>query len=273
MTASGAPRLSSVTGGILPALGLTDARDQYELVANFAARRKRACMEAIIPRDIIDAAVEQCDKTLKAGHTEPLTDRIRKMASAFAEYGVTVPMIEKRLQHKLEACIEQELVLLRKIFVSLKDGMSKREDWFDVYAAEITRPKFDGEPANPDTQAESAAGLAPAQTSSPAEQPKRGRKKAAEAQPAQAAAPAPVQPGVSNKATDGGGVATLKPEAEQGVQLSRPGPAPAAPAQSAFAALASEAYNQLRTCMEHSQITDTRRSSGRTGGTNMPLRC
>ncbi|HEY6154660.1 MAG TPA: hypothetical protein VIW07_13045, partial [Candidatus Udaeobacter sp.] len=111
---------------------LDDPRDQYELVANFAARRKRACLEAIIPRDIIDSAIEQCERTLKSGHTEPLTDRVRKMATAFAEHGVSVDMIERKLQHKLDACIEQELVILRKIYTSLKDGMGKREDFFDV---------------------------------------------------------------------------------------------------------------------------------------------
>ena len=32
---------------------------------NYAARRKRACIQAVIPGYIIDAAVEACEKTLK----------------------------------------------------------------------------------------------------------------------------------------------------------------------------------------------------------------
>jgi hypothetical protein len=114
---------------------LTDPRDVYEHTANFAARRQRSCMEAVIPKDIIDDALEQCDKTLKSGHTEPLVDRVRKMVGLFAEHGVSVEMIEKRLQHKLSAVIEQEMVLLRKIYTALRDGMGKREDYFDVSAA------------------------------------------------------------------------------------------------------------------------------------------
>jgi len=146
---------------------LDDPTDIYLHVANFAARRKRTSMEAIVPRDIIDAALEQCDKTLKAGHAEPITDRIRKMATVFAEHGVTVEMLERRLQHKLDACIEQELVLLRKIFTSLKDGMGKREDFFDVTAA--PKPaKF--EDVKADEKAEAAAGLAPS-TPAPAVAP------------------------------------------------------------------------------------------------------
>jgi hypothetical protein len=110
---------------------LTEQRDIYELVANQGARRKRACILSLIPGDIVDAAEAECDKTLKGDNTEPLIDRVRKMASAFMEIGVTTDMLEKkRLGHILDATDENELVALRKIYVSLRDGMSKREDWF-----------------------------------------------------------------------------------------------------------------------------------------------
>jgi hypothetical protein len=163
---------------------LDDPRDIYEVTANFAARRQRSCMEACIPRDVIDAALEQCDKTLKSGHTEPLADRIRKMATAFAEFGVSTEMLEKRLQHKLDATIEQELVLLRKIFTALKDGMGKREDYFDVNVTAPKPAKFQEpkEPVKPKETApakvdkaeeakEAAAGLAPVQPAQPAPTP------------------------------------------------------------------------------------------------------
>lgn len=111
---------------------LTDPRDVYELVANMGARRKRACILALIPGDVVDAAEEECVKTLKGDTSEPLPDRIRKMAATFAEVGVTIPMLEKRLGHNLDATDETELVGLRKIFTGMKDGMSKREDWFSL---------------------------------------------------------------------------------------------------------------------------------------------
>lgn len=136
---------------------LTDPRDIYEMVANQGARRLRSCILGVIPGDVVDIAVEQCEKTLASGSVEPLLDRVRKMAAAFADYGVTVIMLERRLGHKLDATIEQELVNLRKIYTSLKDGMAKREDFFDLQAdqSEPKSPKFD------DAKAESAAGLAP----------------------------------------------------------------------------------------------------------------
>lgn len=109
---------------------LTDPRDIYELVANNGARRLRACILGIIPGDIIDAAVEQSKKTL-ASSEEPLSERINKLVTAFGEYGVKAEHLEKKLCHKLEAIIETELVTLRAVYKSIKDGMATREAFFD----------------------------------------------------------------------------------------------------------------------------------------------
>lgn len=110
---------------------LQDPRDVYELVANQGARRLRACILGVVPGDIVDEALEEVNATLKnAGDGNPLADRVNAMATAFEKHGVTSDMIAERLGHNLDATSEQELVNLRKIFVSLKDGMSKRDDWF-----------------------------------------------------------------------------------------------------------------------------------------------
>ena len=109
---------------------LTDERDIEELILNKGARRKRACILALIPGDVVEDALDQCEKTLKGQSAEPLADRVKKMVEVFDGYQVKVSMLEARLGHKLEATSEAELVSLRKIYTSLKDGMSKREDWF-----------------------------------------------------------------------------------------------------------------------------------------------
>lgn len=109
---------------------LDDPRDVYENEANFAARRMRACILAIIPRDVQDLAIDECNKTLVGGSKEPLIDRVRKMIHAFAELGVTKEMVETRLGHHVDACAEQDLVTLRGIYSSIRDGMSKVDQWF-----------------------------------------------------------------------------------------------------------------------------------------------
>jgi hypothetical protein len=108
---------------------LTDPRDIYEMIANQGARRLRACILGIIPGDIQDAAVAQCEATLKSDE-QPIEDRVRNMVIAFKEYGVTQDDIETMLMQKLDACTERDILRLRKIYTSLKDGMSKKEDHF-----------------------------------------------------------------------------------------------------------------------------------------------
>lgn len=111
---------------------LDDPRDIYELVANQGARRLRSCILGIIPGDIVEAAIEECNKTLTGNNTVPLKDRIAAALKAFKEkYRVTQEMIEARVGYKAEAFTEYDYLDLIKIFNSLKDGMSKVEDWFD----------------------------------------------------------------------------------------------------------------------------------------------
>lgn len=118
---------------------LDDPRDIYELVANQGARRVRACILGVIPGDIVDSALEQCEKTLKSGNNEPLIDRVRKMVKAFEDnFSVSKAMIEKFLGCSSEAFSENDFIRLRKIYGSLKDGMAKREDYFDINAGKET---------------------------------------------------------------------------------------------------------------------------------------
>ncbi|WP_079709950.1 hypothetical protein [Paraliobacillus ryukyuensis] len=111
---------------------LTDPRDIYELVANNGARRVRACILGVIPGDIIDNAVSECNKTLQGQNQEPIKDRIAKSLKFFKEkYGVTQEQIEERIGYNISAFTEYDLVQLGNIYNSLKDGMSKVDDWFN----------------------------------------------------------------------------------------------------------------------------------------------
>lgn len=110
---------------------LTESRDIYEIVANQGARRLRACILAALPGDVVDAAEQRCKKTLESSDT-PIADQIRKLVLAFDELGVKSEHIEKRLGHKLDATIPAEIVTLRGIYKSLKDGMADRSQFFDI---------------------------------------------------------------------------------------------------------------------------------------------
>ena len=80
---------------------LTDPRDIYEVIANQAQRRVRTCLENIIPRDVIEMAREECDKTLTA-HVDMTPEALKKLVDAFSKFGVTKAMIETRIQRRLD---------------------------------------------------------------------------------------------------------------------------------------------------------------------------
>jgi hypothetical protein len=128
---------------------LTDPRDIYEIVANNGARRLRACILGVIPGDVIDAAVDKCQETLKNGYKEPLEDRIKNMIAKFdKEFSVKKEMLEKLMGYNINAFTEMDVVKLIGIFKSLRDGMAKREDYFEIKAdkkaPEPASTKLDG---------------------------------------------------------------------------------------------------------------------------------
>lgn len=158
---------------------LTDARDIYETVMNSGSRRLRNCILAVIPGDVIDEAEKACDETLKqAAGSEPIQDRIRNMATHFDSFNVTGDMIAKKFGCKLESLSEVQLAQLRKIAMSLKDGVGKVSDFFE-------QPKSD-------TGAELQAVLKPTEKAVAADRPPG----AVEAVAAKSAVPtsAPVTP-------------------------------------------------------------------------------
>jgi hypothetical protein len=109
---------------------LEDPRDVYEMVANQGARRLRACILAVIPGDVTEAAVNQCETTMKTqADTSP--EAMQKMVAAFEPFGVTKEQIEKRIQRRLDAIVPAQVVSLKKIYASLRDGMSAAADWFE----------------------------------------------------------------------------------------------------------------------------------------------
>jgi hypothetical protein len=109
---------------------LTDPRDIYEMVANQGARRLRACILAVIPGDVTEAAVNQCEMTLHA-KADVSPEAVQKMVDAFSKYGVTKEQIEAKIQRRLDAIQPAQVVAIKKIYVSLRDGMSKPEEWFE----------------------------------------------------------------------------------------------------------------------------------------------
>lgn len=130
---------------------ITDERDIYEITANQGSRRLRACILALVPGDIIEAAVARCEKTLVA-KVGDMSIVIPKMLAKFEAIGITRVMIEKRLRHKIDATQPAEVVQLGNVYNSIQDGMATVYDFFDI----------EGPAKAPEDVLKPAAGSAPA---------------------------------------------------------------------------------------------------------------
>lgn len=124
------PHIRSTKKGNIP---LTDPRDIYELVANQGARRMRACILGIIPGDVIESAIDRCHQTLLQGEEKPLIDIVKEVSLYFQrDFNVPVEALEKYIGCKSEAFSMNDCIRLRGVYMSLRDGVSKREDVFDL---------------------------------------------------------------------------------------------------------------------------------------------
>lgn len=180
---------------------LTDERDIYELTANQGARRLRARVLAILPPDLVEAALTECKQTLAGKSDEPIADRVRKMIRAFEKFGVTAPMIELRLGHTLDAVLPDELADLVGIFNSLKSGMSKAGDWFGgAKPAPEASNILEG-----DTTPAPAAAPAPVKRA-PKPKPEPEAKEAPAPEPAPAPTPEPAPAAAAATAQDDGDI-------------------------------------------------------------------
>lgn len=174
---------------------LTDERDIYELQANQASRRVRSCIEALVPRDVIDMALDQVEIT-NQNSIDLSPEGIAKLLKAFAAYGVNQAMIEALFEGmKIEALRAPQIMSLRKKYASLKEGIARVADFFDTSLADSPEqpdPKGTDEPSQPDLA--KAVEEKKSETAKAAETPKAAESGKEEKAPADTKASAKQEP-------------------------------------------------------------------------------
>jgi hypothetical protein len=132
---------------------LTDSRDIYEAVANQGARRKRACILAVLPGWFVDAAVETCNKTLEnamKGDGQSIESRVKNMVGKFETFGITGEQIAAKAGKPLDKLNAQDLVKLSRLYSAINDGFVKPSAAFGEEEAKDTRLPGDEEAARLD---------------------------------------------------------------------------------------------------------------------------
>ena len=106
---------------------LRDQKDVDDKIANVASKQVRGRILALVPKWMVESAVEECRKTLAGNNDEPISVRVRKMTQAFAKFGVTAEHLERHLGHNLDEVLADELVDLMGVYNSIKEGAPASE--------------------------------------------------------------------------------------------------------------------------------------------------
>ncbi len=113
-----------------------DERDLRELINKHGAILERNCILRLIPKDIIEDAINKARTTLVAKSKDELKtnpqDTVRNLLKAFSVIHVTQEMLEAYLGHKIDLIDENELADLRQKHASIKNGETTREEHFDL---------------------------------------------------------------------------------------------------------------------------------------------
>ena len=114
---------------------LSDDRDIYEMCANQASRRMRGCILQVVPGDLVDLAISECEKTLRA-NLGTVQEQAAKWAKLFEkEYKVKPESIMKYLGSRPETWTQNDIFRLRKLYNALQDNMTSVEEAFPEMAA------------------------------------------------------------------------------------------------------------------------------------------
>lgn len=113
-----------------------DERDERELTNRHGAICVRNAILQLLPPDLVEDAMTAAAVTVEAAAKQELKDNpadaVKKLATAFEGLQVTVSMLEARLKHPLDITTAKEIAELRRVYKSLVDGNSKREEEFMV---------------------------------------------------------------------------------------------------------------------------------------------
>lgn len=106
-----------------------DERDLRELTNRRGAILVRNCILQTVPKDMVEDALLQCEKTLRSNAAaDPDATRKRLMAD-FASINVSVSMIEGILKHPFDQASPKELAELRATYNSIAAGNSTWQEY------------------------------------------------------------------------------------------------------------------------------------------------
>ncbi len=122
------PHLRDKTGGTKKLMSM---RDIYENNANNGARRLREMIWQVLPIYFIEEAKDLCRATVKRENSKtPIDKQVAECVAAFATIKVSAPMIEAKMGVKIDKLTGDDIVVLRAVYKSLKNGETTQAEEF-----------------------------------------------------------------------------------------------------------------------------------------------
>ena len=127
---------SSTTEWVTP-----DERDARELTNKHGAILERNAILKLLPTDVVEDAIARCRETMSMAAASDLTEdkregTLKKIAGAFARFGVDQAALERKLDHSLRQITPEELAELRRLHNAIQGGQAKAEEVFAPEQAE-----------------------------------------------------------------------------------------------------------------------------------------
>lgn len=102
-----------------------DERDLRELTNRRGAVLVRNCLLQLMPPDFVDDAMMTARQTLEEDVARDPDREVKRLVAAFGQIGVPVAELEEWAECKLKQLRPAQIVELREIFVSVRDGNSR----------------------------------------------------------------------------------------------------------------------------------------------------
>lgn len=129
---------------------------EHDLLAKQNALVSKAMRNSILrvlPSDILEDALEEVARTMKAADQADPDAARKRIADGFATLNVMPSDLKKYLGHDLSQCSPAQIEELRGVFSALKDGEST---WAEIMRAKASESAETDEGAAPKTRAQSA---------------------------------------------------------------------------------------------------------------------
>lgn len=106
-----------------------DERDLRELVNRRGAILVRNSLLQVMPKDLIEDALFQCEKSLEESASSNPDGERKRVLVDFSKFGVLVEDLEAKLGHPFSQATARELAELRSIHKAIADGQAKWADY------------------------------------------------------------------------------------------------------------------------------------------------